>query len=180
LPINGYGVALDLKRTDYNVIDDRNAEGEEGGAETTSAEAGEVNLEHEEISDVKALSASQLLRLGLRASSFVMESSDPLDTLVKLSQDFPKHTAAVSSYNVSDAFVAEHKTNREQLLPSGFSVLWINGVQVDARKMDAFSLLDHLRRERGLIDDGKSLGLSSKEVIDLLTHPKITAAQTNN
>lgn len=180
LPINGYGVALDLKRTDYIVIDDRKAE--EGKEEEVSIDPqpAEVNLDQEEISDVKPLSASELLRLGLRTSSFVMNSSEPLDTLLKLSQDFPKHSSAVSHHNVSEALVEEHRANREQLLPPGYNVLWINGVQMDPRKIDPFSLLDHLRRERSLIDNGKSLGLSGKEVIDLLSHPAITAAQTND
>ncbi|KAF2101757.1 UDP-glucose:glyco protein glucosyltransferase precursor [Rhizodiscina lignyota] len=182
LPINAYGVALDLKRTDYIVIDDRKAEEE---TEDTKIDAGdtntvEVSLDHEEISDVKPLSASELVRLGLRASSFVMNSTDPLDMLLRLSQDFPKHSSAISAYNVSDAFLMEHRANREQLLPAGFNVIWINGVQMDPRKMDPFSLLDHLRRERGLIDDGKSLGLTGREVIDLLSHPSITAAQTSD
>lgn len=177
LPIHGYGVALDLKRTDYIVIDDRQDSSEE---EVKDKPAAEVNLEEEDISDVKPLSSGELLRLGLRASSFIMNSEQPLDTFQKVSQDFPKHAAAISSFNVSDEFVHEHRANREQLLPPGFNVLWINGVQMDARKTNPFDLLDHLRRERELIADGKSLGLTGREVVDMLSHPAITEAQTSD
>lgn len=37
-----------------------------------------------------------ILDLGLKASALVMSSSNPLDALQELSQDFPKYSAALS------------------------------------------------------------------------------------
>ena len=177
LVVSGYGVELALKRTDYIVIDDRKAEKEreEGVDKVTGA-----SLESEDVTDLKSLSASELLTLGPKAGSFVMNSDDPLDTLVKLLQDFPKHSSAVASSNLSSAFWLEHANNRDTFLPSGYNIIWINGLQVQAREMNAFSLLPLLRRERALINGFVDLGFTPPETVDILSHRTILEANTND
>jgi len=184
LTVSGYGVGLYLKRTDYIVIDDRQADGEEKDVDSDKIEetggAADVDLEKEQdVSDLRPLSSSELVRLGVRASSFVMKSEDPLDALYKLSQDFPKYSGAISGMNISMDFFKEHAANREVILPSGYNVFWINGVQTMARDVDAYSLLEHLRKERKLIKSVRELGLSAAQAIDLLSHDAITASQTD-
>jgi UDP-glucose:glycoprotein glucosyltransferase len=60
------------------------------------------------------------------------------------------------------------------MLPSGANALWINGVQIDPRQIDAFFLVDHLRRERKLMESFRSLGLTAKEAVDILSHDSVT------
>jgi UDP-glucose:glycoprotein glucosyltransferase len=172
LGINGYGIALDLKRTDYIVIDDREAQGEKpaksSGLENGGGEDGE---------DLKPLSESQLVNLDVNAASYVTSSSKPLDALLKITQDFPKHSAWLVDNNASTEFLNEHQKNRNFFLPQGFTVMWINGVQVDSRKSDPFSLLDQLRRERKLIANFQNMGLTAPEAIKLLSNPAIAEAQ---
>ncbi|KAF2083658.1 glycosyltransferase family 24 protein [Saccharata proteae CBS 121410] len=175
LAVNGYGVELALKRTDYIVIDDRQAE--ESGKEDTAESAAEISLEDEEVADLKPLSETELKSLGIKAASFVMNSENPLDTLLKLSQDFPKHSSAISAHNVSKEFRFEHNRNREALLPAGYNVLWINGVQVMPRSVDAFALLEHLRRERQIINGVRKLGFTGPEAISVLSHEVIASAK---
>lgn len=176
LTVNGYGVELALKRTDYIVIDDRNnkVEGEE-----STAPAVEATLSEEELSDLRPLSSSELLRLDQKAATFVMSSNDPFETLLRLSQDFPKHSSAIAAVNVSNDFLQEHRSNREIILPSGFNILWINGVQIMARDVDAYALLEHLRRERKMINSVRGLGLTAPLAIDLLSHEAVTAASVD-
>lgn len=176
LTVSGYGVELALKRTDYIVIDDRQ-EDEEKKAESLGS-AGAV-LREEDLSDLRPLSSSELLRLGMKAASFVLSSDEPLDTLSKLSQDFPKHSGSVAGMNISEGFIQEHAQNRELILPAGFNVLWINGVQIMPRDLNPYSLLEHLRRERKMINGVRELGLSGPEAIDLLSHEAITASQVD-
>src|SRR5262249_7800553 len=96
LPVSGYGVELALKRTDYIVIDDRDASSESGA----KVEAAEVVLDgDEEVADLKPLSNSELSALGMKASSFIMQSEGPFETLIKLAQDFPKYSASIASHN---------------------------------------------------------------------------------
>ncbi|KAF2203909.1 UDP-glucose:glyco protein glucosyltransferase precursor [Delitschia confertaspora ATCC 74209] len=179
LVVNGYGVELALKRTDYIVIDDRPAE-ETGEKPSTQKPLGTKLHDDEEVTDLKPLSASEVSTLGISAASFVMKSDQPFDTLLKLSQDFPKHSSAIINHNATEEFIKEHRENREQLLPPGYNIIWINGVQVPTRDVNPFSLLEHLRRERKLINGVRSLGLSAPDAISLLSHSAITETQTED
>jgi UDP-glucose:glycoprotein glucosyltransferase len=174
LLVPGYGVELALKRTDYIVIDDRE-DGESKPTEETSEK--EVKFEDEEFADLKPLSSSELFGLGLKASSFIMQSENPFDTLVKLSQDFPKYSSAIASHNATKEFVAEHDYNRAQLVPGGYNIWWMNGVQMIEREIEALSILDLLRAERKLINGVRDLGLTGTEAIKLLSHEDIATVQ---
>jgi len=178
LVVSGYGVELALKRTDYIVIDDREAD--ENSMEDNARSATEVVLnDNEEVRDLKPLSSSELSTLGFKAASYVLASEAPFDTFVKVSQDFPKHAAALASSELSAAFVQEHQENRGAFLPAGYNLLWMNGVQLDARQVDAFSLLERMRRERHLVNGIQELGFTAPEAISLLSHPEVAEAQTS-
>ena len=183
LAVNGYGIELALKRTDYIVIDDRSAESEETEVEDQGLSAGseaaaeELLLESEEVADLKPLSSRELLGLGLKTASFIMASDDPFDTLLKVSQDFPKHSSAITKRNASADFVKEHSINRNVFLPAGYNVVWINGMQVQARQMDAFGLLEQLRRERSIVNNLRKIGFSGSEAAQLLSHEAIASSK---
>jgi UDP-glucose:glycoprotein glucosyltransferase len=177
LEINGFGVELALKRTDYIVIDDRQSEdGKEKGEEAVKSTLGELD-DSEEVADLKPLSSTELQELDMKTASYVLGTENPLESLLKITQDFPKHTSFLASQNVTEAFEKEHQANRNAFLPSGYNVMWINGVQYDVRKMDPFSILDTLRRERKLIDNFQEMGFTSAEAIQLLSHPAIAEVQ---
>lgn len=179
LVVNGYGVELALKRTDYIVIDDRDSEKEKETVAVDAANTETDSLGTQDLADLKPLSSSELLGLGLKASSFIMASQDPFDALAKVSQDFPKHSSFISKLNVSDEFVAEHRSNREKFLPAGYNMIWMNGLQIEARQMDAFALLEQLRQERKLIGSLKDVGLSGAEAVSLVSHPAIAQSQAS-
>lgn len=185
LSVNGYGIELALKRTDYIVIDDRTGAGE--GSEDqvplitdSQAErdaAAEVLLLNEEVSDLKPLSSKDLLGLGLKTASFVMASDDPFETLIKISENFPKHSSALTKRNATTSFVKEHSSNREVFLPAGYNVVWMNGMQVQGRQMDAFALLEQLRRERSIVDNLRGLDFTGSEAVRILSHPAVAEAK---
>ncbi|KIN00887.1 glycosyltransferase family 24 protein [Oidiodendron maius Zn] len=177
LTIPGYGVELALKRTDYIVIDDR----EDNEAKTSNSDSEtKVKFEDEEFADLKPLSSSELLNLSVKASSFIMQSEEPFDTLIKLSQDFPKYSSAIATHNATDGFVTEHEYNRAQLVPAGYNVWWINGVQLIERQINGLSLLEILRKERKLIKGVTNLGFTVREAIDLLAHTEISTVKVDN
>ena len=181
LAVNGYGIELALKRTDYIVIDDRSAGSEDaedqGLSADTEAVTEEFLLETEEVSDLKPLSSKELLGLGLKTASFIMASDDPFDTLVKVSQDFPKHSSAITKRNASSDFVKEHSANRVFFLPAGYNVVWMNGMQVQARQMDAFGLLEQLRRERSIVNSLREIGFSGSEAVQVLSHEAVSSSK---
>lgn len=177
LPVSGYGVELALKRTDYIVIDDRKAE-EDAAQKVIASEV--VLDEQEEMTDLKPLSTSELRDLGLKAGSFIMQSDNHFDTLLKLTQDFPKYSTSLAKHNASQEFLKEHKANRASLVPAGINVLWMNGVQLVERQMDAFTLVDVLRRERKMISGVMDLGLTGEEAISLLAHQSVAEAKAED
>lgn len=175
LPVSGYGVELALKKTDYIVIDDREAAEDEGVKQDLGAQV--VLGDEEEMADLKPLSKAELALLGLKAASLVMESDKPFETLIKFTQDFPKYSAWMAAHDVSLEFVEEQRANRGGLVPSGVNVLWMNGVQLIERQVEPFNLVDMLRRERTLISEVKDVGLTGSEAISLLSHPNVTSSK---
>ncbi len=184
LAVNGYGVELALKRTDYIVIDDRDADGDapQKAAAAAAPAASEVVVldGEEEVADLKALSKSEVSELGMKAADFIMQSETPFDTLVKLTQDFPKYSTSVLGHNVSEGFATEHRGNRMELVPPGVNVLWMNGVQLIERQIQSFTLLDIVRRERKLINGMLELGLTGREAVALLGHPDVASSKTED
>lgn len=183
--MNGYGVELALKRTDYIVIDDRKADEEGSSGASPSSESGaagaheeEIDDSVEELADLKPLSSSELLGLGLKTSTYIMNSKNPLETLERVSQDFPKYSSAIAKRNASMDVIEEHIQNREAFLPAGYNVIWMNGQQVQSRQMDAFSLLEQLRRERSIVANIRNLGFSGTEAVQILSHTILTESKT--
>ncbi|PFH63296.1 hypothetical protein XA68_14948 [Ophiocordyceps unilateralis] len=169
LPVSGYGVELALKRTDYIVIDDRDAAVDRSQKPLTSG----AFDEGDEVANLRPLSTSELASLGLRAASFIQNSDNPFAMLVKLTQDFPRYSASVTAHNVSEPFNAA----REMVAPGGINFLWMNGVQLIERQIEPFSLVEMLRRERKLVDGFRRLGFTGKQAISLLGHSAISTAK---
>ena len=179
LVVNGYGVELALKKTDYIVIDDRAATDEEPRDKLPVADGDELIREDEDFKDLKPLSSTDLLGLGLKTASFIMSSEDPFETLVKISQDFPKHSHFMAKQNISEEFLLEHRKNRDKLLPPGYNIVFMNGQQIEARQMDAFALLEQCRRERSVIESLRELGFTGSEAVQILSHPAIAESKSS-
>ena len=166
LPMAGFGVELALKRTDYIVIDDRNASPEPSIEAESSSEVDEEN-------NLKPLTATELRDLGEKTASYVMAGEDSLQRLLEVLGNFPKYSSEIAAQEVSQDLKSEHKANRESFLPKGYNVIWMNGLQVDPREVDAFNLVDNIRRERAIIHRMLELGFSATEAIALLSQPVI-------
>ncbi|AEO67685.1 glycosyltransferase family 24 protein [Thermothielavioides terrestris NRRL 8126] len=183
LSVSGYGVELTLKRTDYIVIDDRDtgaagAPADEAQKPITSSDI--VLDEEEEITDIKPLEKSELSLLGVKAASFIMQSESPFDTLLKLTQDFPKYSNSLGAHNVSAKFAAEYEENQKMLGPDGRNILWMNGVQLVDRQIQPFGLVDVLKRERKLIKGVLDLGLTGQQAVSLLGHTEVAQAKSGD
>lgn len=176
LYVSGYGVELVLKRTDYIVIDDRDAQKSE------ASQPEQVSLQQaqeDDLTDLKPLTSSEVVSLGVNAASLIASSPDPLERLLQITSDFPRYSSVLASTNASKEFLSEHRANREQFLPSGYNVFWINGVQIEPRHINAYSLLEHLRRERRIIGDLEKIGLTPSEAVSLMSSEIIAETQAN-
>lgn len=139
---------------------------------------GDAIVEDEELKDLKPVSSADLLGLGAKTASYIMASEDPFENLMKVSQDFPKHSFLMTKQNVSEEFLLEHRRNREKLLPPGFNIIFMNGQQIEARQMDAFALLEKFRRERSIIESLRELGFTGSEAVRILSHPVIAESKS--
>ncbi|KAI1435884.1 UDP-glucose:glycoprotein glucosyltransferase [Xylaria sp. CBS 124048] len=180
LPVSGYGVELQLKRTDYIVIDDREAAELDASQSQKVASINAFLDDEGDVSDLKPLTASELAGLGLNTGSFIMESENPFRAMVKVTQDFPKYSTSVAAQNASDPFIAEHRRNRDVAGPAGANALWMNGVQLTDRQVNPYTLVDSIRREREFIKGVTDLGISAKEAISLLGAPEVTVAKSDD
>jgi len=186
IPLSGYGVDLALKKTDYLVMDDRQA------AEVKEAASDEVQKAKEDLetgeatekATIKALHPKDVAFLGTKAGSYVMSQANPLDSLINLLQDFPKHSFAIANTNISEAFTEELGGNVQQGYQMeygpGANTLWINGLQQGETQVNAFSLLQTLRRERRNIHSLQQFGLTPSEAIEILSHKAIGDSKSDD
>lgn len=169
---------LALKRTDYIVIDDREADAADADKKKKPAKPAEVVLDGEaEVTDLKALSKSELAELGLKTADYIVQSENPFNSLLKITQDFPKYSSSIAAHNFSEEFVEEHRGNRALMVPAGANVLWMNGVQMIERQIQPLALVDTVRRERNMINGVRELGLTGKEVVGVFGHEAVAASK---
>ncbi|ODA78456.1 hypothetical protein RJ55_05837 [Drechmeria coniospora] len=104
-------------RRNYIVIDDR-----ETGSDSAQGNLGseKVFSDFEEAAELRPLSTTELSTLGMKTASFIRGSNDPFDTLLKLTQDFPRFAASIAAQNVSKEFANE-------------VILWLNDLENDVR-----------------------------------------------
>ncbi|KAF4586958.1 hypothetical protein EYR40_010976 [Pleurotus pulmonarius] len=207
--LSGYGVALDLKKTDYLVVDDRQAaqsrDGSQGDQKSgedavdlvmnlieTFEDKGDAPsvasaLSEEEIAGMSNILSSEvsemtdcLIELGFQATQLIATSDDPLGALTQLSQNFPKYAPSLSRrVVVNDSVRQEIGTNQVQV-QGGVNMMWLNGATVQDKDVTPFALLRLLQRERQIVDSLTSLGLSNGQAVELLTHPTIADAQSSS
>ncbi|KAK9375397.1 UDP-glucose:glycoprotein glucosyltransferase-domain-containing protein [Lipomyces chichibuensis] len=187
--LTGYGVELAMKRTDYVVIDDRDKDSNYSSDSGNDAKAGESAvvddlLSTPDMKDVIPLSRIELADISLKAAGFILQQADgasPMDVLLRLSEDFPKHAAAIVAMDFDNlgAIQEEMAKNLQTItrmvrFSHGDNSIFVNGARVDSVLSDnPISILDVLNRERKLIDDLNYLELSNKIATELISGPAV-------
>lgn len=183
LYLSGYGVELALKRTDYIVIDDRNVDTDSSDAEKAQEADASRAKPNDPLShyspDIQPLKLGEIVDLSVQAAQYIAQSANPLETLVKVSQDFPKHSALISKVRLNESFSDEINTIQSRHIAPGGNAIWLNGLPLEDEQMSPLALLRMLRRERQFIDSLKSMGLSTLQAVDLISSPSIGEAQTS-
>lgn len=192
LYLSGYGVEMALKNTDYLVIDDRKEQQEE----KSSLKSKLSNIVHGSKkkdflfsgrSTIEPLTASEIRQLGIKAAQYIAQSSHPLADLTQLAIDFPRYAKDIADLKLDEAFADEVLNNGNM---PGVHAMWINGISLDSTEIDPFawvcnnvttkvvsinvelcSIVRVLQREQRLVDSFKSLGLTTKQAIEVITHP---------
>ncbi|ORY32220.1 UDP-glucose:Glyco protein glucosyltransferase-domain-containing protein [Naematelia encephala] len=180
--LSGYGVEMVLKKTDYLVVDDRS----QGDTKPVTSSGHDIRTDDRsgpftealgEVADEAAgITKDELKLIGLKAATLIKSSSDPLDALQHLSQDFPKYSAAIADKISMSEAIQSKVPNMMRRGPSG-PAFYINGKVLTEPELNAFSLLSVLRTERDLVLDLTSLGLTPKQAVDLISDPMIGETQ---
>ncbi|KAJ3727354.1 UDP-glucose:glycoprotein glucosyltransferase-domain-containing protein [Lentinula guzmanii] len=110
-------------------------------------------------------------------SQLIMDSADPLLTLTHLSQNFPKYVTTLARRVTVKENIAQEVHENQLRVQGGANAMWLNGVSVAEKDLNAFGLLRLLKKERSIMTDLTSLDLERGEAMDLLTHPILSAAQ---
>ncbi|KAJ3071820.1 hypothetical protein HDU98_004753 [Podochytrium sp. JEL0797] len=196
LYLAGYGVELAIKTSEYKVIDDRNTAG--SGADKKEEDADlekqqdDVETEKESFSARDAgslfsftttddqestmlpVSAEEIKEIGVKAANIVLSSKSPLDALIQISQDFPKHAHAIAQRPVTPQQRIDLRQNQRMIVQAGSAVVLLNGVNLNVKDLNVFSLLKAMRKELALIQSFESISLSAAEAAHLLTLPTKT------
>lgn len=172
--LTGYGVILNVKRTDYLVIDDRKSENrqiaeEDDDVERILAESTKKSQSSykklKETTEAAALDKAAIPLLGFRAAGHIMSSDDPFASLVDVSLNFPKYSKAISELDagleVSREVLRNVKTSR---LGSGESLLLVNGAPAMTSDSSFFNLLDTLDVERKHVSKMASVGFANRSI----------------
>ncbi|WVQ70245.1 uncharacterized protein L199_008471 [Kwoniella botswanensis] len=186
-PLSGWGVEMALKKMDYLVVDDR-LTGSSSSSQTQNGtnkggQSGkglfEDVLGKDPWSDLATpLTSVEIRDLGLKASTLIKSSPNPLEALRELSQDFPKYSASLArKVQVPD----EIRDKAKALLRRGEATeaIYING-KGWGEGLDAYGLLRAIRTERRHVLSLTSLGLTPKQAIDLIADPVIGEAQVED
>ncbi|KNZ76128.1 UDP-glucose:glycoprotein glucosyltransferase [Termitomyces sp. J132] len=190
--LSGYGVSLNLKKTDYLAIDDRNTRNGANGQGTVERDESVVTedpvlaLIHNHPENATAPSAKtpltveENLNLSFQAIQLVADSPTPLQTLKHLTQNFPKYAPTLARRVVVNESLSSEIYANSLKIQGGGHMFWLNGAMVPDRDVNPFGLLRWLKKERSLIGSlTGEVGLSRKEAFELLTSPEVAGSQGN-
>ena len=114
--------------------------------------------------------------LGPQAISLIKNSSDPFNTLISLSSDFPRLAIPLSRLTpLSEPITTELRINAHKV-PAGSNMFWLNGMYLSDHEFNPFSILNKLRSERDIMGQLTQLGLSPKQALDVLSSKHVQKA----
>ncbi|CAM8984047.1 unnamed protein product [Rhodiola kirilowii] len=188
LLLSGYGVELALKNMEYNVMDDttvkKGAISEDPSTESYSKSAETLQDQKQEILSDTTTSEDSLLSstisdtldvwelkdLGHQAAQRIVQSLDPLQSMEKISQNFPLLVSSLSRIKLNTSIKNEIIAN-QRMIPPGKSILALNGVLINIEDLDLYMLVDLVHQELSLADQFSKLKIPRSTIGRLLRSP---------
>ncbi|KAK6099484.1 killer toxin resistant protein [Batrachochytrium dendrobatidis] len=170
--LSGYGVELAIKNTEYKVEDDRTLNSdtiETFDGDLVSTSTSEDAFLFEAIPIIKSLTKEDIYDIGIRTASYIAQSATPLDTLVLVTQNFPKYAHILASYHIDDE--VRETTKKVMQISTAPNQLYLNGHTVDLSRIDTFELFRMIRKESKIMGKLRQLGWTTAQAIELLSAP---------
>ncbi|KAI3617608.1 hypothetical protein CBS9595_003517 [Malassezia furfur] len=200
--LSGFGAALHLKKVDYLVIDDRKVD---AAPNATLDAATTALLQHERetyhtlssqlyapgkapkrvqdaVAAQSALKDDDRARLGIGAAHAVLTATDPLETLIELTHNFPAHAAGVAQYAArlpaGNTVTKAVEELQERVVDAGMSMAWMNGKALPLTEYAPHEVLERVRSERVLLTQfaAPEIGIDAQNALLMLTNAQVNAA----
>jgi len=195
ITISGYGVEMAIKNTEYKVIDDRklkkddkenikkshekipNIPSKEFGLNRLIESFPKLEddfkkfndlLQEQDIPVLKKLLKNETEDLGTKIIQYITTSSNPLYVLNQLSSNYPKISHIVNQMPLIDEYSTEMKYLQKIFYVPDYNVLYVNGLEIDTKDLNPFSILRVFTSENKAIKKLNSLGFSNKDAVNLL------------
>lgn len=192
--LGGYGIALDIKNTEYKVLDDRSSSGVrlmendaiEAELETdihgfyfatlknrypsleTELQAFKESLQQEEKSTAESILPLQMKDLGLKAVQRITHSQDPLRQLMEVSCDLPAVAASVARVPVPENLKDEAlKMNDIYGAESGSVYVNDQKILLDSTSFNVFELQQTLREVLDFKRACEAMNLTENDISSL-------------
>ncbi|KAK6462214.1 UDPglucose glycoprotein glucose phosphotransferase, partial [Scheffersomyces coipomensis] len=164
--LNGYGVDLTVKRTDY----------EESRSKSSNLDITSDFLKIQTSQELKPVNNEELEDLGVQLTYFILNNQynniSQYDFLTQLLEEFPRYAHYVSKLPKTEIY----KKAREQMhhnedvgLSTSSYDLYVNGSPINKLDLDIFKLYEKIKKELKLINHLQSLGFSVEQAKLLLT-----------
>ncbi|BGP16173.1 hypothetical protein JCM10213_001389 [Rhodosporidiobolus nylandii] len=151
LVLAGYGAALDIKKSDYLAIDDRNLAGVDGKTVAPNQTEPVLEIEGDLAPKLEPVRKSDVPELSLRTAQFILDSADPFKAFTTLTSSFPRlasHLPALvpspSPHLLSEVSMNQMSAPHLTMRPAFF----LNGIQLSEADVDPYALIRLMRKER--------------------------------
>lgn len=154
--IGGYAATVHLKRTDYIVVDDRQADGDD---------APELKIDY----DANVVESSAIPELDQRAAAFILDAEDQFSALTDVSLNFPARISSIKGHPINQDLADDVESNDAAgYFTPGTNVLLANGRPVFTTERNIYKFLDAITEEQHHINGLEELGLTTEQAKSLL------------
>jgi UDP-glucose:glycoprotein glucosyltransferase len=135
--LSGYGAELAIKNTDYKVTDDQEIQTDEAkqGSEDYDLKPENIN----ESQYIKHLTKKEIAHISPKMIGFALQSSNPLEQLALISQNFPKYAAELAKLPKPNPALV-HESQKVLKSVESENLIMINGAPINA---DNFNLFEY-------------------------------------
>ncbi|XP_043704312.1 UDP-glucose:glycoprotein glucosyltransferase [Telopea speciosissima] len=193
LNLGGYGVELALKNMEYKAMDDstikKDVTPEDPRTEDLSQDVRgfifsrilerKPELTNEimafrdymlssTMTESDTLDIWELKDLGHQTAQRVVHASDPLQSMLEISQNFPSVVSSLSRMKLNNSIKDEIITN-QRMIPAGKSLMALNGALINIEDVDLYLLMDLVHQELSLADQFSKLKIPQSTIRKLLS-----------
>lgn len=172
--VPGFGVEMQLKSTEYKVVDDNAATPAPAPARSSSSSSSSQNEDQD--FELEPVPKAEVAQLGVKIAQAIASASHPLEMLQRLSQNFPTECHLFRKQLVNESFVASIE-KMQMRVQRGHTAVLVNGRHVPVENVNFFELITIVGQEIRRVSELAAVpGVDSKAVRSLSLRGSAQAA----